>query len=108
LTDARWERIVALPGRHVADRRHPHSAARCVLWKPGPHNTRIGDQTSAAIAGHKDIHSLKLNDTKITDAGLARLAGMRVTSLGLNGTGINGTGLKLIAVLQYLDLSNSR
>lgn len=71
-------------------------------------NTGIGDRTLEAIGGHKQFHRLQLDGTRITDAGLAHLAGVSVVQLMLNDTDVNGSGLRDIRVTEHLELKGTK
>lgn len=73
----------------------------------------FGDQGLLPLAGVADkITSLDLARTKVTDAGLAQLAGMKnLKELHLENTGITDAGLdhlKGLASLEYLNLYNTK
>ena len=72
--------------------------------------TDAGLDSLAPIAAK--IASLDLARTKVTDAGLAKLAGMKgLKELHLEGTGIGDAGLdhlKTLAELEYLNLYNTK
>jgi hypothetical protein len=59
-------------------------------------NTAFGDDGLAVLKTFTDLHDVHLERTRVTDKGLAHLAGVKMTGLFLNDTGITNDGLKAL------------
>jgi len=75
-------------------------------------NTRVSDAGLAKLVGHKKLLQLRLNGTDITDAGLELLKELpNLSSLEMSDTNLTGDGLQHLAglgKLSHLHLKNTK
>ena len=112
-----------LPGDHSCGLHHapvavtpatclaPSLSTRPSLESLSLAGTKVTDAGLVRLAGLTGLEELSLQETKVTDAGLAHLKGLtRLGCLNLAGTKVKGEGLRYIAgltALVELDLSGT-
>jgi Leucine-rich repeat (LRR) protein len=105
--------FVSLNGTEVADPELKHLAKHLAGLKQlqtlGLRRTKVTDKGLEHLAGLKQLQTLGLVSTQVTDAGLKHLAGLRqLRKLDLTNTQVTDAGLKHLAGLKQLKMLDLR